>query len=94
MPGDRIPLIGRVLCVADSLDAMASHRAYRMALDLERIRDEIETGAGTQFDPAVVRAVLEHWGDFEGFLLRARAEGESLLAAALQEAVPQEAARR
>lgn len=63
--GEEIPLGARILAVADSYDAMTSTRAYRQALSKEEATRELEAHAGTQFDPAVVRAfleVLEHEG--------------------------------
>jgi HD-GYP domain-containing protein (c-di-GMP phosphodiesterase class II) len=57
--GDEIPLAARIFAIADSFDAMTSNRPYRRALPLERALQEIRDGAGTQFDPEVVRAFLE-----------------------------------
>jgi response regulator RpfG family c-di-GMP phosphodiesterase len=54
--GDRIPLIARIVAVADAFDAMTSARPYRPALPLEQARDEISRCAGTQFDPTVAEA--------------------------------------
>ena len=59
LAGDRIPLGGRVLAVADAWDAMTSHRAYRRALDLAQVYAELERGRGTQFDPVVLDAFLK-----------------------------------
>jgi HD-GYP domain-containing protein (c-di-GMP phosphodiesterase class II) len=53
--GEKIPLIGRIICVADSFDAMSSTRTYRPALPLETVLDEIKRCAGTQFDPMLAR---------------------------------------
>ena len=53
--GEQIPLPARILAVADTLDAMTSSRSYRPALGWEVAVAEIRRGAGTQFDPAVVR---------------------------------------
>jgi HD-GYP domain-containing protein (c-di-GMP phosphodiesterase class II) len=54
-----IPLPARVFAVADSLDAMTSHRPYRRALPWEAAHDEILAQSGRQFDPEVVAAFLE-----------------------------------
>jgi cyclic di-GMP phosphodiesterase len=54
-----IPLAARVFAVADSLDAMTSHRPYRRALPWEAAHDELIAQAGRQFDPQVVAAFLE-----------------------------------
>lgn len=58
LKGDRIPLLARVLNVADSFDAMTSERSYAKKLTLAQARDEIRSGSGTQFDPAVVDAFI------------------------------------
>lgn len=50
-----IPLVARILALADSYDAMTSNRVYRKRLSDEQVRNEIERCAGTQFDPALAR---------------------------------------
>lgn len=57
--GDEIPKLSRILCVADSFDAMASDRAYRKKMDTSKVIDIIKMNSGTQFDPEVVKAFLE-----------------------------------
>ena len=52
--GEEIPLAARIFAVADALDAMTTDRPYRPGFSFERARAEIRSGAGTQFDPAVV----------------------------------------
>jgi HD-GYP domain-containing protein (c-di-GMP phosphodiesterase class II) len=59
--GDQIPLEARVLAVADAYDAMTSTRPYRRALSPERALEEIESCAGTQFDPAIAALFVEAW---------------------------------
>jgi len=59
LAGPDIPLEARVLAVADAYEAMTSDRVYRPALDTARAREELRRGAGSQFDPGVVRAFLE-----------------------------------
>lgn len=58
LAGQDIPLLGRILCVADSFDAMTSNRTYRKALPLEVALMEIRRCAGTQFDPMLADAWL------------------------------------
>jgi diguanylate cyclase (GGDEF)-like protein/putative nucleotidyltransferase with HDIG domain len=53
-----IPPEARILAVADAYEAMVADRTYRMGIGPERAREELESGAGTQFDPLVVEAFL------------------------------------
>ena len=55
---EETPLMARILAVADTYDAMTSHRAYRRALSHEIAMREIEDCAGSQFDPDVVAVFL------------------------------------
>lgn len=59
LKGADIPLAARIFAVADSFDAMTSDRPYRDALTLDRALDEIWGGAGTQFDPEVVKVFVD-----------------------------------
>ena len=56
--GESIPLGARILAVADTYDAMTSDRPYREAMSPASVLNEIRQCAGTQFDPAVVKALL------------------------------------
>ena len=58
LAGDNIPIGARIFSVADALDAIVSDRPYRRGQSIERAREEIRDGAGTQFDPKVVDAFL------------------------------------
>lgn len=51
LSGEQIPLMARVLALADSFDAMSSTRAYRPSIPRQRVLEEIVRCAGTQFDP-------------------------------------------
>ena len=57
--GDHIPLIGRIVAVADAYDAMTSDRAYRKALPHEIACGELERCTGSQFDPEIVPVFLD-----------------------------------
>lgn len=59
LAGERIPLPSRITLACDSYHAMTSDRPYHTALSPERARAELRTGAETQFDPDVVRALLD-----------------------------------
>jgi putative nucleotidyltransferase with HDIG domain len=54
LKGDAIPLEARVFAVADTLDAVTSHRPYRAPRDFRAARRELVGNAGKQFDPKVV----------------------------------------
>lgn len=57
--GEEIPLVGRIICVADAFDAMSSNRCYRKKLSLEVIVSEIKDNIGKQFDPVIARCFLK-----------------------------------
>ncbi|MFF0830617.1 HD domain-containing phosphohydrolase [Brevibacillus sp. NPDC003359] len=54
LKGEEIPLIGRILAVADTFDAMTSTRSYRKAMSAKEAYEEILRCQGTQFDPSIV----------------------------------------
>ena len=56
--GERIPLAARIVFTVDAFDAMTNDRPYRGALGRAEARRRIIAGAGTAFDPRVVRALL------------------------------------
>lgn len=57
--GEKIPLLSRIIAVADSYDAMTSERAYRKALDKSIAVKELIKNKGTQFDPQIVDIFIE-----------------------------------
>lgn len=59
LAGSDIPLLARIVAVADTFDAMTSKRSYRQALDFDYTRKEIEKCSGTQFDPVIAKTFLE-----------------------------------
>ncbi|MFH1436092.1 MAG: HD domain-containing phosphohydrolase [Pseudomonadota bacterium] len=58
LKGGEIELEARILCVADVIEAMASHRPYRPALGIDMALEEIEKRAGTFFDPDAAQSAL------------------------------------
>jgi putative nucleotidyltransferase with HDIG domain len=58
LAGDAIPLAARIVSACDAYNAMTTDRSYRKALPLEVAARELRSNAGTQFDPAVVDALL------------------------------------
>ncbi len=57
--GNEIPMIAKIIAVADAFDAMISKRVYRDALSIRRAVSEINKGLGTQFDETVGTVFLE-----------------------------------
>jgi diguanylate cyclase (GGDEF)-like protein/PAS domain S-box-containing protein/putative nucleotidyltransferase with HDIG domain len=57
--GEEITLAARIICVADSFDAMTSQRPYRSGMPIQEARDELLRQMGTQFDPEIVRVFLD-----------------------------------
>ena len=60
LAGDDIPLMARIIAVADSFDAMTSSRPYRNAMPLAQACEIIHEGSGKQWDAMLVRC-FEHW---------------------------------
>jgi putative nucleotidyltransferase with HDIG domain len=58
--GEDIPLGARIIAVADSFDAMTTNRSYRKALSIDEAVERLEAGAGSQFDPNIVRVFVRH----------------------------------
>lgn len=59
LAGDQIPIGARIIMVADTVDAMTSHRPYRRALAYDQVVSELTKYSGSQFDPRVVSAFLK-----------------------------------
>jgi response regulator RpfG family c-di-GMP phosphodiesterase len=79
LAGEEIPLASRICLVCDAYDAMTSDRPYRPALAHRGAVEELRRGAGTQFDPELVEAVLE--------VLRERRPGERYAEMAIADAI-------
>lgn len=63
LAGNQIPLYARIVGVADSYDAMSSNRVYRRHLNKDEIIEEIQKGSGTQFDPDIVKLMVDMIND-------------------------------
>lgn len=58
LKGAEIPIISRIIAVADAYDTMTSKRSYRDPLPQWKVREEIINGSGTQFDPVFANEML------------------------------------
>lgn len=59
LKGEEIPIVGRILCIADAFDAMISTRSYKQSLSKEEALEIIKNESGKQFDPKLVLIFLE-----------------------------------
>jgi len=59
LKAEAIPLLARILAVADAFEAMTSERPYRPARTEKEALVELQNGAGTQWDPDVVKTFLK-----------------------------------
>jgi putative nucleotidyltransferase with HDIG domain len=75
LAGEETPLIARIVCACDAFSAMTTNRSYRKAMSPADALDELRRGAGTQFDPTVVAALVQIAG-------RAQPQPQHLLPAA------------
>jgi HD-GYP domain-containing protein (c-di-GMP phosphodiesterase class II) len=63
MAEDRIPLVSRILAVADTFDAMTSDRPYRKGMVCAEALERLRGARSTQLDPIVVDAFLEAYAE-------------------------------
>jgi diguanylate cyclase (GGDEF)-like protein/PAS domain S-box-containing protein len=66
LKGEEIPVVSRVLAIADAFDAMTRDRVYRKALSKEDALREIEENAGTQFDPSIAKLFVRMLREEDG----------------------------
>ena len=59
LAGENIPLVARIISVADAYDAMTSNRSYHKTMPQSVVRDQIAKGMGSQFDPKIARIMLD-----------------------------------
>ncbi|MCG8452251.1 MAG: diguanylate cyclase [Spirochaetales bacterium] len=74
LKGIDIPLPSRILAVADTYDAITNDRPYRKGLDHSIAIQEIQKGAGTQFDPRMVDLFIQSFGDNPDVISELRVE--------------------
>ena len=59
LSGENIPLVARIISVADAYDAMTSNRSYHTVMAQSDVREQIVQGMGTQFDPKIAQIMLD-----------------------------------
>jgi HD-GYP domain-containing protein (c-di-GMP phosphodiesterase class II) len=59
LSGEQIPLVARIVAVADAFDAMSSDRPYRKGMPDNRLDEILRQGSGTQWDPRVIDAFFK-----------------------------------
>ncbi|MBR6223651.1 MAG: response regulator [Lachnospiraceae bacterium] len=70
LKGDDIPEEARIIAVADAYDAMTSNRSYRGYMPQEKVREQLVSGRGTQFDPKFAEIMLEIMDEDIGYHMR------------------------
>jgi putative nucleotidyltransferase with HDIG domain len=93
LSGQNIPIMGRIICLADCFDAMTSTRTYRKALPLEVTLADLRRCSGTQFDPTLTEAFLRIPTDILRDILRQqevgpRPDGRPIASAGTISAIP------
>ena len=64
LSGDNIPLLARIISIADAFEVMVSGRIYKKMLSLREAKKELQSCAGTQFDPDLVEVFIEILTDY------------------------------
>jgi HD superfamily phosphodiesterase len=77
LQGEEIPLLARIVAVADAYDSMSSDRSYRRRLSMGDIKKIFQDGAGNQWDPDVVEAFFSVWEEIRD-ISQSRQQNRSL----------------
>lgn len=70
LKGGDIPERARIIAVADAYDAMTSSRSYRRRMEQSEVREQLERGKGTQFDPRFAEIMLRMMDEDKGYRMR------------------------
>jgi putative nucleotidyltransferase with HDIG domain len=65
LKGNEIPLLARIIAVADAFDAMMSDRTYRSKLNFSEAKNQLIQGAGTQFDAEIINIFLKVLNNYD-----------------------------
>ena len=58
LAGNQIPLMARIVCVADTFDAMTTNRPYQKQMPIDTVFEKIRSMVGIRYDPLVVDALV------------------------------------
>jgi len=86
LAGEQIPLIARIIAVADTFDAVTSRRSYRDERGIDAALAVLAEAAGSQLDPAVVTTFARHVATIQAALLQVAIPPAGLRAAAVADA--------
>lgn len=78
LAGDAIPLMARIVAVADAFDAMGSDRPYRKGMPEERLYQVLNDGAGKQWDASIVEALMRSKDDIRQIMQKDREPRQEL----------------
>lgn len=78
-PGDKIPLLSRIISVVDTYDVMTHKRVYKDAVSHIEAIEELKRCAGTQFDPEIVKSFVEIFGSLEEQAMRTFVASDTVL---------------
>ena len=70
LQGQNIPVEARIIGVADAYDAMTSNRSYRRSMPQAVVREQIEKGKGTQFDPVFADIMMQMIDEDKDYTMR------------------------
>ena len=70
LSGIDIPEVARIIAVADAYDAMSSNRSYRREMPQEKVREQIEKGSGSQFDPRFAEIMISMIDEDKEYTMR------------------------
>ncbi len=79
LAGEDIPLIGRILAVADAFDAMTSNRPYRNGMPVAKAESILRDGAGSQWQPELIEVFLDQISEMTAICTDSRDRTNRLL---------------
>ena len=78
LKGEEIPLLSRIMSIADAFDAMTTNRIYKARKSIEKALLELKKCAGTQFDPSIIDTSLAVLASFKNLILESQTPANGL----------------